>query len=173
MRIILARHGTAEDSGAQPDPERALVDEGRSQANLLGKVVKATLGVPGAIWSSPLRRAVETAKGAIAAMDLSVEPKLIPDLGPEGDLDHLAWLVQRSGSDTVMLVGHAPDLGVFAARRMGIASDISIAKGGLVIIETGDATKPQGRALASLAPDHYVAILEGREYAPWMGRLRV
>lgn len=174
MKIILARHGAAEDHGAKPDPERALVDKGRRQSELLGKTVAATLGIPGAIWSSPLRRAVETARAAMAAMGLSTEPKLIPDLGPGGDLEHLAWLIQRSGADLLMCVGHQPDLGAFAARLLGLKSDLEIKKGGLTVVETNDPTKPEGRAIATLTPDQYAEILEGRLYAPWMRRqLRV
>lgn len=174
MRIALARHGTAEDAGSKPDPERALVDKGREQSKTMGRVVLATLGVPGTFWSSPLRRALETARLAMGAMHVKLEPKIVPDLGPTGDLEHLAWLVQRSGTDLIMLFGHQPDLGAFAARMMGLATEIELKKGGLCIVETTDATKPQGRAVATLAPDQYADILEGRQYAPWMkNKLRV
>ncbi len=174
MKLILARHGAAEDHGSKPDPERALVDKGREQATMMGKVVAATLGVPGAVWSSPLRRAVETARGAMAAMGLKTEPKLTTDLGPGGDAEQLAWLAHRSGCDLLMLVGHQPDLGLFAARLLGMRSEIDLKKGAFTVIETTDPTKPVARALASLVPGQYQDILEGRMYAPWMrSRLRV
>jgi len=175
MKIILARHGTAEEATpSKPDPERALVDQGRDQAKLMGRVVAATLGIPGAFWSSPLRRAIETARAAMAVMEVKVEPKLVPDLGPSGDLEHLAWLAQRSGTDLLMLFGHQPDLGTLASRLMGLKTEIELKKGGMCIVETTDATKAQGRAVATLVSDQYVEILEGRQYAPWMRKgLRV
>lgn len=174
MKIILARHGTAEESGSKPDPERILVKEGHEQAKLMARVIAATLGVPGAIWSSPLKRAVETAREVMAAMGLKTEPKLVPDLGPGGDQEHLAWLVQRSGTDLLLLVGHQPDLGVLASRLLGLSSEIAIRKGGVTIVETTDATRSQGRAVATLTPEQYPDILEGKQYAPWMRKqLRV
>jgi phosphohistidine phosphatase len=174
MQIILARHGAAEEQGTKPDPERALVDKGRAQAAAMGKVVAATLGVPGAVWSSPLRRAVETARAAMVAMGIKTEPKVITDLGPGGDPEHLAWLAHRGGADVLMLVGHQPDLGAFGARLLGLKGEVELKKGAICIVETTDATRPQGRAVATLAPDQYEEILAGRQYAPWMRKqLRV
>ncbi|HZN61119.1 MAG TPA: hypothetical protein VFC90_01815, partial [Planctomycetota bacterium] len=85
-----------------------------------------------------------------------------------GDLEQLAWKMQREAVPTLMLVGHQPDLGRLAARLLGFVSEVSLKKGGLCIVETKDPAKPVGRAVASLDPRQYRDILEGREYAPWM-----
>jgi phosphohistidine phosphatase len=167
MKIILARHGTAEDKASSAkDADRILVKEGRDQADLLGRVLAETIGRVDAIWTSPLARAVQTAE--IAAKRLKQKPVVEGQLSIGGDLDQLCWKLHRESLATVMLVGHQPDLGRLAARLLGFVSEVSLKKGGLCIVETRDPAKPVGRAVATLDPRQYEDILAGREYVPWM-----
>lgn len=172
MRIIIARHAEAEPQGIKPDPERELVALGREQARQMGDVIAATLGVPDVVWTSPLKRAHETARIAAGTWKAAREPHIQAALGPGGDLDQLAWALKRLGKDLVLLVGHLPDVGAFAARLMGLRGAIDIRKAGMCIVRTDDPQAAVGQAVATLDPRHYRDILEGREYAPWMARLR-
>ena len=167
MKIIIARHGSAEDKSASSrDEDRVLVKEGKEQAQLLGEVLAATLEKVDAIWTSPLARAKETAD--IAAKPLKLTPALEEDLAIGGDLEQLCWKMQREAIPTIMLVGHQPDLGRLAARLLGFVSEVSLKKGGLCVVETRDPAKPVGRAVATLEPRQYPEILAGREYVPWV-----
>jgi len=167
MRIILARHATAEDKArSKDDADRELTPEGRSQAQLMGRVLAATLDKIDQTWTSPLVRAVQTAE--IAGQELKVAPRIEPDLAIGGDLEQLGWMMQRENVPTLMLVGHQPDLGRLAARLLGLVSEIALKKAGICIVETKDPAKPVARAVATLDPRQYLDILEGREYVPWM-----
>ena len=83
--IWLVRHGDcSEDMADEPDPP--LSPLGRKQAALLAE--RARRLKPAAVYSSPYRRAVETAKAI--ADDVSVDPRLVEmamDLTDEGMLD--------------------------------------------------------------------------------------
>ncbi|HEU4339687.1 MAG TPA: phosphohistidine phosphatase SixA [Planctomycetota bacterium] len=167
MKVIIARHGAAEDKAdSKEDADRILTAEGREQADLLGRVIAATLGTVEGLWTSPLMRALQTA--GIASKRIKIKPEIEPNLGIGGDIEQLCWKLHREALGTVMLVGHQPDLGRLAARLLGFVSEVSLKKGGVCIVETRDPAKQVGRALASLDPRQYKDILEGREYVPWM-----
>ncbi len=167
MRIIIARHGDAEaKADSKEDADRILTPEGREQADLLGRVIAATIGTIEGLWTSPLMRALQTA--GIASKHLKIKPAIEPLLGIPADLEQLSWKLQREALGTVMLVGHQPDLGRLAARLLGFVSEVSLKKGGVCMVDTKDPAKPVGRAVATLDPRQYRDILEGREYVPWM-----
>ena len=117
MRIYLMRHGNALDVGEQGvhhDSERPLSDKGveicREVAQGLG-----VLGVnPDLVVSSPLARTRQTAE-VIAETLGGRSLTLSPLLAPSGNLpDLLDWLHQGLW-DSVLLVGHMPDLAVLAS----------------------------------------------------------
>jgi phosphohistidine phosphatase len=167
MKLILARHGAAEDKAdSKEDADRILTAEGREQADLLGRVVAATMGTVDGLWTSPLMRALQTA--GTASKHLKIKPTVEPHLALSGDLEQLTWKLHREALSTVVLVGHQPDLGRLAARLLGFVSEVSLKKGGVCIIETKDPAKQVGRAVATLEPRQYPEILAGREYVPWM-----
>jgi phosphohistidine phosphatase len=121
MEIYLLRHGIAEDARPeQPDSERELTSEGREK---LRRVLKRAHGAdvaPSLILSSPLRRAVQTASIAAAALDYKgkvVETQaLIPDAPP-----HEAWEELRARHDerAVLLAGHEPLMSTLVAFLLG------------------------------------------------------
>ena len=70
MQIYLLRHGIAENaSPGQPDSERALTAEGREKLRRVLKRARSAEVNPGAILSSPYKRALETAEVAAEALD--------------------------------------------------------------------------------------------------------
>lgn len=103
----------AEAGPGSPDELRALTPQGREQARALGSQLRAELGVPDAILSSPLLRARETA----AALDLGaveVEALLAPGAGAED----VRRAVEGRGA-LVVVVAHQPDCGRVAAALTG------------------------------------------------------
>ena len=117
MRIYLMRHGNALDVGEQGvrrDSERPLSDKGVETCREVAQGL-VTLGVnPDLVVSSPLVRARQTAE--VVAETLGGRPlSLSPLLAPSGSLpDLLDWL-HKGLWDSVLLVGHMPDLAVLAS----------------------------------------------------------
>ena len=85
--VLLARHGETDDNAArrfQGHRDPPLNDRGREQARAMGELLAAR-GIR-ELWSSPLRRARQTA--TIAGEILGMEPRLDPRLM---EIDVGAW----------------------------------------------------------------------------------
>ena len=145
MICYLVRHGIAEArSPERADGERALTAEG------IRKMRQAVAGLhrldvkPGAIWSSPLCRAQETAD--LLATGLEIKSSAIcAALAPEGDQTALL-AAMRTAPAPLMLVGHQPDLGMLASRLLTGDADgvfLSFKKGGVACI-TWNGHEPAG-----------------------------
>jgi phosphohistidine phosphatase len=121
MLIYLLRHAEAEMLAAS-DQARRLTPKGDEQALRVGKFCRRQGIEPAVILSSPVTRAVQTAK-------------LVAKSLPEAELDEVPWA--KCGMDpwaamdelkayakfpSVMLVGHQPDLGGLAAALLGMPS---------------------------------------------------
>lgn len=117
MRLLLIRHGKAEDASLWPsDSARPLAPEGRQQAERLAARL-VSLGLVGNILlTSPIRRARETAE-LLWQKGAGPEPENWDALatGPEiaAVLPTLAGLRER-GTRRAVLVGHMPTLADWA-----------------------------------------------------------
>ncbi|HEY7207698.1 MAG TPA: histidine phosphatase family protein [Gaiellaceae bacterium] len=107
MRLVIVRH--AEAAPGQPDEARPLTAYGHEQARELGRRLRAEVGVPEAVLSSPLLRARQTA----AALELG-EPEPSAQLAPGATAESVREAVEGRG-ETVVVVGHQPDCGRIAA----------------------------------------------------------
>ena len=114
---MLLRHAIAEDASAtRQDEERRLTGEGKRKMREVVAGMRALELPVDLVLSSPLRRAVETAKivagGYGSTEDVEVMPALAPGVGPDVVLAALAAIGRPSG---VVLVGHEPDLTALAS----------------------------------------------------------
>src|SRR5579872_3839604 len=110
MEIYLLRHGIAEDARpGQSDAERALTVEGREKLRRVLKRATAAGLEPGAILSSPLRRAIETAEIAADVLGFKgslVKTKaLVPEASP---FDLWEELRSHHHEPAVLLASHEP-----------------------------------------------------------------
>jgi phosphohistidine phosphatase len=112
MRLYVVRH--AEAAEGSPDELRPLTARGRDQARDLGRRLRDDGVRPDAVLTSPLLRAVETAR----ALQLG-EPEADERLAPGATPDTVRAAVRGRG-ETVLVVGHQPDCGhLVAAFRDG------------------------------------------------------
>lgn len=108
------RHGDAVDRmdpKMKTDEMRPLTDLGKDEVASMARLL-AQLGVkPGAILTSPLVRARETAE--IIADDLRVgKPAISDELAPAGSLTGILNDILSTGpAEQVLLSGHMPDVG--------------------------------------------------------------
>lgn len=153
MKIFFLRHGIAQDAvGGLSDRDRALTDEGREQMQRSARGMQR-LGVkPDVILSSPLIRARQTAE--IVAEALGSRLEIVGELQPGCLLEDLQRALRHHHADTVMVVGHQPDLAAMAARLINADErGILLKKGGMIRVEIDG--KPQagrGRLFALFTP---------------------
>jgi len=141
MELIIVRHGIAEALGKGnefSDEKRVLTAEGRNRMRELVKGF-AKLGIEvDSIFSSPLARALETAEILAAGAGVNKKDiKTTENLSPGAACEKLfAELKSRPGAESIVLVGHQPDLGILASKIIhgtGYAS-IQLKKGSIACI---------------------------------------
>ena len=161
MRLLLLRHGIAEDAGpatGHRDAPRALTPEGVARMRAAARGM-AVLGVGAdALLSSPLVRCRQTADIVAAAIGAGVreDPRLRPgaDLGAVEDL-----LLEHPGARSVLLCGHQPDLSEILAALTG-GAEVDFRKGTLAVVDL-TAPRPGGGRLRALYPPSALRIIAG------------
>ena len=120
MLLLLFRHGEAEEPGpGRSDAKRRLTPEGEAENRLCLEAVRRAGVRPDAIVHSPLVRAAQTAQ---AARELLEPPDGIHEderLACGAELRDVEEIVRQYPGDTLMLVGHNPDLSVIAGELVG------------------------------------------------------
>lgn len=142
MNIYILRHAIAVPRGTAgyDDDDRPLTKEGiiKMKKNAVG--MAKIIDDIGLIISSPLIRAVETAR--IAANELKYNKEIIITeyLIPGNKLQDLYnFLDQYKNVKSIMLVGHEPHLSYLASNLIGRdESVIEFKKGGLCLIQKKD-----------------------------------
>ncbi len=167
--VYLMRHGIADEpSRGVADADRALTADGVRKTTRVAEGLRALGVVPDAIFSSPLRRADETARiaGGVLAPDCAIT--LTPLLAGGTAAEAIAaGLRPPRGARHVLLVGHQPGLGELASYLCTGAADLSplpLKKAGVAAIEV-DALPPRTTGLLHwfLAPGHLRAIADGQK----------
>ncbi|MBI5033219.1 MAG: phosphohistidine phosphatase SixA [Chloroflexi bacterium] len=154
MKIYFLRHGIAAERGEWQgeEAERPLTDEGIQKTNSIADTLaQLELGLD-AIISSPLVRAKQTAE--IVAKKLNRESKMVEDkrLAPGFDADKLRdILLDHPYGNTVMIVGHEPDLSETISELIG-GGRIVIKKGGLALVDLPNAHSKRGELLWLMSP---------------------
>lgn len=109
MRVLLVRHGDAEDG--PDDASRPLSKRGFEEADAIGRLLARTREIPTIVWHSPLLRARQTAEAAVRACGaapqggISEHRGLLPCDDPDEIEGDLACL---SGDDRLLIATHAP-----------------------------------------------------------------
>jgi phosphohistidine phosphatase len=120
MLLYLLRHAEA-GSATTDDYARVLTRKGREQAARVGKFCHREGLVPEVIFSSPVTRARQTADlvaGGLANIPVVEVPWASCGMDPQEALAELA----SARFESLMLVGHQPDLGTLAAALLGLTN---------------------------------------------------
>lgn len=162
MNLLVIRHAIAQDRGhfakARPgedDSLRPLTARGRTRMRLAAKGLHRIAPGIDLLATSPLTRAVQT--GDIVAA-VCGDPKRveISQLAPGQPLTGLLrWLQSQRSDRTIALVGHEPQLGVFAGWLLtGLQDSFLRMKKGAACLLRFKADVKAGRAtlIWSLAP---------------------
>lgn len=132
--LWLLRHGDAEPAGAHGDSERRLTARGEREAQAAGRAL-ARLRIPFEhVFSSPRRRALDTA--LLACAELGAAPLVHEPLaGGFGEREATELVAGSSPGAALLLVGHEPDLSGLVATLTG--AHIEMRKGGIAAIAGG------------------------------------
>lgn len=109
MKLYLVRHGDAEHSSRDGDKGRVLTELGKEQSRKVGSYL-ANLH-PGVVLSSTYARAKETLGIIRESSNWSkVREFESLDIRPGGDMDGLLAEIEAYNEDSVLVVGHNPQL---------------------------------------------------------------
>jgi len=143
MIIYFLRHADAGEPVANPkkDEKRALDKEGIEQCGIVGRALAALDVQVDAMISSPLKRATQTA--SLVGNELSYEGKiqLEDGLRPGASFADFRRLLEKyAKQETIMVVGHNPNLSEFLGRMIsetGCEAGTELKKGAVAKVEMG------------------------------------
>ena len=158
MELYIVRHGIAIDREAPKCPaeaERFLTEEGKEKTRQVAKGVAALGVAPDVFYSSPYKRALETAE--IFAEDLEYAKQKIrrTDLLLPGAEATMLFreLAKDKESAIVFLFGHAPQLDDLIATALGSKHQItSLKKAGVALLELKRVSPPSGQLVWLATP---------------------
>ena len=157
MEVYLLRHADALPRGTPgyPNDDRPLTEEGAEKMAEGARGIVIVLNKVDVIISSPLVRALDTAKITAEALGFDkkivVTDYLVPGY-PQRSLFN--FLQAYNKENRIMLVGHEPHMGYLASSLLGIAEHvIEFKKGGLCRIDIdGFPPKKKGKLQWHLTP---------------------
>jgi phosphohistidine phosphatase len=156
MNLYVVRHGIAVLRGTAGyiDEERPLTDEGREKMAKAAEGMTNLISSLDLVLSSPLLRALETARIIAHAFKAENRLEVSKDLSPGGSMKNtLAAIAKQRALQSVMIVGHEPDLGFLASHLLGCdGSVIEFKKGAVCCIELPVVARGRGRIQWHLQP---------------------
>ncbi|MGO8986803.1 MAG: SixA phosphatase family protein [Terriglobales bacterium] len=141
MFLYFLRHASAGQSLVSPkkDEKRGLDKDGIEQCGYIGRALAALDVQTDIIVSSPLKRALQTA--ALVGNEMGHEGKLVMEnaLRPQaGFADFQKMLEKYARQDSMMVVGHNPNLSEFLGRVIcdgGREAVVELKKGAVAKVE--------------------------------------
>jgi phosphohistidine phosphatase len=148
MQLYILRHAIAVPRGTPgyPNDDRPLTEEGITKMNEGAKGIKEMVYSFDVIISSPLTRALHTAKIIAETVEYSKDIIVTDYLFPGSPQRSLfKFLENYKQHEKVLIVGHEPHLGYVTSTLIGINdSVVELKKGALCRIDTND-FPPEGR----------------------------
>lgn len=117
MKLILLRHALQNPSPEMEHESPSLSLKGKKQQQSTNQYLRESGVKIGCIYTSPVRRAVETAEMVGKSFLCPVVPE--EALGSNFQEEHLLEIIKDSPYDAICFVGHAPTLPDFAQSLAG------------------------------------------------------
>ncbi|TGN17068.1 phosphohistidine phosphatase SixA [Leptospira idonii] len=158
MKIILVRHGEAEDpASSKSDQSRTLTEKGIRDIHKIGRFINKSSLKVSQVYYSPYIRTRLTAE--ILSEEIQFQGSPVPSdelAAGAGCTNILSDLVSLTNSDTVLLVGHNPDITDFAAKLLGntcAAQNLVFQPGSTIAINVAREKFAHGQIIWALSPD--------------------
>jgi phosphohistidine phosphatase len=134
--LILWRHAEAEiQSHSGTDADRALTKHGLKDAARMAAWLDQYLPKNTEILCSPARRCLETAAALLQLNTSKIkrEVKIVDFLGVNSSVGEIAKQVSNDeSSQTILIIGHQPNLGLLIAEVLGMKESACVVKKGAV-----------------------------------------
>jgi phosphohistidine phosphatase len=165
MRLYFLRHGSAEDrrEGLR-DYDRRLTTEGIAEMQRVAVGLARAVPEVDLIVTSPLPRALETARIAEAALRVKDGPLVVSEKLSSGafGIAEVQELVRSlPSSHRVILVGHEPDFSSTVRDLTGAIIDMK--KAGVALVETNRVERGAGVLRWLLTPRHLELMAGSRD----------
>jgi phosphohistidine phosphatase len=155
MNLLVIRHAIAEERapGDGPDELRRLTSDGRRKMRRVARGLRHEVGALRLVATSPLVRAVETARivaDEYGMSEIEVLEELAPGVPLEGALGWIDEHWKRSREMTpVAIVGHEPHLGSLVTWLLSgrETSFLELRKGGACLLEFASSPAPGNATL--------------------------
>jgi phosphohistidine phosphatase len=143
MDLYIIRHADAQplgEGGIQDDEERPLTAAGQAQCGALAATLQRHDVRLERVVTSPLLRARQTAEGLLKNLaPPAPELHTCDHLAPGGKRRKLTRFLSDLGAQSVAIVGHMPDLNLYAGWLIGAKNaQIELAKAGVACIRLDD-----------------------------------
>ena len=161
MELYIVRHGAAQERGEGPDAQRALTPKGAVRMAQVARGLRTLRCRPARILTSPLPRAEQTARILAGALCPEAPVELCDWLAPGAAAEELVAHLADAAEQSVMVVGHSPDVGAIASELLcGRAGpEIVLKKGAVCCMSFGWAPAlGAGRLEWLLQPSHLRAL---------------
>lgn len=167
MHLYLLRHAIAVPRGTPgyPNDDRPLTEEGARRMTRAAEGLARVVGRVDVILTSPLSRALQTARIAAEALDRAERVQLCDALLPtEPAREVFSHLRGLPGASGVLLVGHEPTMGLLASLLLGTEeSVVEFRKGAACLIEVSSMPPERPGLLRwHLQPRHLRALAGGK-----------
>ena len=119
--LVFLRHGIAEEPSAEKkDEDRGLTAEGHARMKQIARGLVQALPKVGAIYSSPLLRAVQTALWVSKGYRSRASVNTVDALKPDATKKTFLALLKSIDARRAVLVGHEPSLTAHVSALTGV-----------------------------------------------------
>jgi phosphohistidine phosphatase len=157
--VLVVRHAVALDKDEAkrlgvPDADRPLTSEGRRRMKRVARGLVRSIPSLSVVFTSPWRRALETA-GLLGARLDGVRSVKTDALLPDAEPETLAQLLADTAADSIAIVGHEPHLSGWVGWCLTASTSalVELRKGGACLLRFEDAPGPGcGKLLWLMTP---------------------
>ena len=147
MDCVLFRHGIAveRDEWEGPDADRPLTEYGAKRVRQVVAGLNRLDVQPTHVLSSPLIRAIETARIAHRSLRVGSAMRIVDELLPDAPPNRILSILRKLPLESrVMCIGHEPQLGMAASVLLSgrVSASFPLKKAGACLIELPIQAKP-------------------------------